>query len=282
MTWHGVTGITRPARRIAVVCLALLVSGCAAVSSSGDASIAPGPSSPGLSPSLAAATATPCPTPTGPSDPTLLNMADGGDPLDQPGAYYLDIDYDSCAVLRAFFTIPAEGWSSWVGAFKREEGPEAENRILGVSIVNVTNLVNDACYDHAVADPPVGPAVNDLASALAALPPFLLTSPPRDVTFAGYRGKHLELTLPDMPVEVRHDRAHFTDCFDDWLYTWVAPTVDWAFHGYTGPHEIAEFWILDVDGSRLVIQANWLPDSPAEDIAEMRAILDSIRIDPAQ
>jgi hypothetical protein len=270
---------TLPTLRIAVVSVALLMSGCAAPRGSGDASNAPGPSSPGPSPSLTAAPATPCPTTIAPSDPNVLNMGDGGDPLEQPGAYYLDIDYDSCAVLRAFYTIPAEGWSSWVGAFKREQGPKAENRILGVSIVNVTNLVNDACHDHTRRDPPVGPTVDDLASALAALPPFLLTSPPRDVAFAGYRGKHLELTLPDMPVEVRHDRTHFTDCFNDWLYTWVAPTVDWAFHGYTGPHEIAEFWILDVDGSRLVIQANWLPDSPTKDIEEMRAILDSIRIE---
>ena len=41
-----------------------------------------------------------------------------------------------------------------------------------------------------------------------------------------------------------------------------------------------EFWILDVDGTRLVIETNHSPASPPEDVAEMRAILDSIRIEP--
>ena len=38
-----------------------------------------------------------------------------------------------------------------------------------------------------------------------------------------------------------------------------------------------EFWILDVEGSRLVIVAERSPGMPDKDIAEMRAILDSIR-----
>ena len=29
-----------------------------------------------------------------------------------------------------------------------------------------------------------------------------------------------------------------------------------------------------------MIEANWSPDSPRKDVAEMRAILDSIRIEP--
>ena len=41
-----------------------------------------------------------------------------------------------------------------------------------------------------------------------------------------------------------------------------------------------ELWILDVDGVRLVIAANWSPASPRQDVAEMRAILHSIQIEP--
>jgi len=54
-----------------------------------------------------------------------------------------------------------------------------------------------------------------------------------------------------------------------------------AFYGYNGePGRTEEFWILDVDGTRRVIEANWSPASPRKDVAEMRAILDSIWIEP--
>jgi hypothetical protein len=58
------------------------------------------------------------------------------------------------------------------------------------------------------------------------------------------------LTVPDLPVEGEGDHRHFTEC------------------------------ILDVDGTRLVIETNWSPASPRGDVAEMRAILESIRIEP--
>ena len=63
------------------------------------------------------------------------------------------------------------------------------------------------------------------------------------------------------------------------LMSWMAPTLTYAFHGYA-PRQVEELWILNVNGNRLVIQATWSPDSPPEDITQMRAILDSIRIEP--
>lgn len=147
----------------------------------------------------------------------------------------------------------------------------------------MTNLVRDGCRDHAPADPPVGPSVNDLATALGELAPFEVISAPTDVAIHGYGGKHLELMVPNMSVEDYGDTTSFTGCFGGNLKSWIAPILasrgGYAFYGYT-PHHTEEFWILDVDGYRLVIQANWSPDSPPEDLAEMRAILDSIRIEP--
>lgn len=52
-----------------------------------------------------------------------------------------------------------------------------------------------------------------------------------------------------------------------------------AFRGYNA-EPIKESWILDVEGTRLLIETNWSPASPPEDVAEMRAIIDSIRIEP--
>jgi hypothetical protein len=143
-----------------------------------------------------------------------------------------------------------------------------------------TNLVRHGCRDHSPADPPVGPTVDDLATALAGLGPFRVTSPPADITIYGYRGKHLELTVPGLPVAGRGDDRRFTGCVGGELKSWIAPYLSYAFWGYTGPRHVEERWILDVEGTQLMIQANWSPDSPPEDMAEMRAILDSIRIEP--
>ena len=51
------------------------------------------------------------------------------------------------------------------------------------------------------------------------------------------------------------------------------------FYGYTAPGYAEEFWILDVEGTRLMMAAGQSPDSPPEDVAERDAILDSIRTD---
>jgi hypothetical protein len=127
--------------------------------------------------------------------------------------------------------------------------------------------------------------VDDLATALSNLAPFRVTSPPKDVTIYGYRGKHLELTVPDLPVEGQGDDRSFAQCVGGNLKSWVA-AIDAAeegdaFYGYNAePGRTEEFWILDVEGTRLMIEANWSPDSPRKDVSEMRAILDTIQIEP--
>jgi hypothetical protein len=118
---------------------------------------------------------------------------------------------------------------------------------------------------------------------LVNLPPFRVTTPPSDVTISGYNGKHLEWTVPDLPVEEGGEHV-FIGCEGGDLKSWVA-FVDAAepgdaFYGYTGPGYVEEFWILDVEGTRLMIVAERSPGSSPQDLAELRAILDTIRIEP--
>ena len=196
----------------------------------------------------------------------------------EPGTYFIDPDLDPSTPLRVVYEIPAEGWSMWVGGSKFSDAGH-----VGVSITTVVNLVGDGCQSS-WAEPPVGPSVNDLATALAALAPFQVTSPPTDVTIYGYSGKHLEWTVPDLPVTGEGDDLRFTGCVEGKLKSWVAPfdTAESgdAYYGYTGPGYVEEFWILDVDGTRLMIAGEQSPGSSAQDIAERDAILDSIRIEP--
>jgi hypothetical protein len=192
----------------------------------------------------------------------------------EPGSYFIDPDLDPSTPLRVTYEVPSEGWSQWTGAIK----VSGDNSHAGVAITTVANLVSDACLDHSYADPPLGPSVDDLASGLAQLTPFEVTSRPKDVTVDGFSGKHLELTVPD---------AGFADCVDGNLNTWVG-ALEWgdgkgtdSWHGYTGPGYREEFWILDVEGTRLMIAAERSPDSPPGDLDELQAILDSIRIEPS-
>jgi hypothetical protein len=209
----------------------------------------------------------------------------------EPGTYFIDPDGDPSTSLRVVYEIPFQGWSQWIGAAKfAEEGTACSANgcpgrpsHVGVSITTVSNLVRDGCSYHSWANPPVGPSVDNLATALAHLAPFRMTSPPEDVTIYGYSGKHLELTVPDLPVEGEGDDLRFTGCTDGDLKSWVA-FIDTApgdaFYGYTGPGYREEFWILDVDGTRLMIAAGRSLGSPSENLAEQQTILDSIRIEP--
>lgn len=237
----------------------LAVAGCA----EGDVPTSPSPSEP-----VAAATPNPCPTPTG-SIPNVFSVP-GEFPELEPTTYWVDPDFDACTPLRVLYTIPAEGWRSWTGTFKEGAGPDGEEERVGVSIVTVTNLVVDGCTDHSLNDPRVGPTVDDLATALTDFPPFVVTAPPTDVTIDGYSGTRLELSVPEMD---------FADCVNGELIGWDAPILSYPFHGYL-PRLIEEYSILDIEGIRLAIIAAWTPNAEPEDVAEMRAVLDSIQIEP--
>ena len=197
----------------------------------------------------------------------------------EPGTYSIDPDLDPSTPLRVVYEVPAEGWSKWIGAAK-----SADDGHVMVSITTVTNLVRHGCRDHSWADPPVGPSVDDLAAALADLAPFRVTSPPTDVTIYGYRGKHLELTVPDLPVEGEGDDRRFTGCADGTLKSWVA-AIDSRSRGTRSTATTGarlHRGVLDPRRRRHPPddRGELVAASPPEDVAEMRAILDSIRIEP--
>jgi hypothetical protein len=196
----------------------------------------------------------------------------------EPGTYFMDPDLDPDTSLRVVYDLPVDGWSHWLGAVKF-----GDDGHVALTITTVNNLVNHGCDDHSHADPPVGPSVDDLVAGLAGLAPFQVTSTPDDVTAYGYSGRHLEWTVPELKAEQSAEGGRFTGCTGGQLMSWVAPwdtTSGDAFYGYTGPGYTEEFWILDVEGTRLMIAAERSADSPQQDLEELKTILDSIRIEP--
>ena len=220
--------------------------------------------------------ATTPPTTAGPQD--MIAVQETGVAVLEPGRYFIDPDGDDATPLRVTFEIAAEGWSPWIGTVK---DPLPDSGRTSISITTVTNVAADACAGNALLDPSVGPTVDDLATALSQLEPFQLSEAPTDVTLSGYQGKRLTLTVPaDLSYTGTGDSGGFPDCTDRRLYSWAAPLLGGPFWGYNAAGMTEEFWILDVEGTRLVLANLTSPDTPAQVVAEGDAIFDSIAIEP--
>ena len=76
------------------------------------------------------------------------------------------------------------------------------------------------------------------------------------------------------------ETRRFIGCTDGVLASWVSPPLNPAFYGYLRPGDTEDFWILDVEGTRMVIAALASANASDELIAEQQAILDSIVIEP--
>ncbi len=153
------------------------------------------------------------------------------------------------------FAVPA-GWEVRNGYV----GKANSDPILAVGFYEVANIYTGSCPPVQV-DPPVGPTVDDLASAWANLPGFDATAV-SDITVDGFHGKQVEFTVPDY---------NQVDCQYGTFRLWQSVRGDywWA----EGPNEHQQLWILDVNGTRLVIVKTFFPDTSPQD----RAALDEIR-----
>jgi hypothetical protein len=139
------------------------------------------------------------------------------------------------------------------------------NWSLGVFFDIVANIYTDSCPSELV-DPPIGPTVDDLASAWANLPGFNATAV-TDITVDGYHGKQVEFTVPDY-------NETFCSYGDFKLLNAVGGGDYWA----QGPNQHHQLWILDVNGTRLVIAATDFSDTSPQDRAVIEEILASIQI----
>jgi hypothetical protein len=204
-------------------------------------------------------TATPEPTPV-PFSATPISGA-----LD-PGSIALDGDFP----LAIVFDVPA-GWTRAGSA----EGADLVGlaKIRGDSTpawsswAIVANVYADPC--HALSgpiDPPIGPTVDDLVTALTSMVGFASTTP-TDVTVDGHAGKRFELSNTIDPAA--------DGCGDNvWLSLWE-PASGGDTAKVPGANTM-QFWVLDVDGTRLVMFTEFYGATPTE-IAESIDILESVR-----
>jgi hypothetical protein len=138
----------------------------------------------------------------------------------------------------------------------------------GVNIWIVTNVVTDPCDNTVLRDPPVGPTVDDLVSAILSLPWGAVT-PPSEITVDGFRGREFEVTAPASSPCVG------ADDFATWSTTQSDSGMD------VSPGERSRLRILDVHGTRVMIEGYYLPGTTStQALAEINSIIDSVRIEP--
>ena len=195
------------------------------------------------------------PTPTPTPAPALFDDLPNGENV-AAGSYLIT----EIEPFRVTFTVP-DGWQN-----VRVPGLVwGDGAVLG--FWKVDDLFVDPCSAASgLLDPALGPTVDDLVTALEAVPAVVLTAPV-DVTVDGYAGKQTDLRFGGADGCIGEEPALWP--IGDGGDAKPAP----------GPGEVERLWILDVNGNRLVITSGATASATDEVRAELDAIFESIRIE---
>ena len=212
--------------------------------------------------SVSEPSATPEPSVAEPTSTPVSGLPEG--PFQLVGEGYAD------EAPRITVTIPAPGWNQPNGGVL-VKGDEVAN-VPEAGIITFSEpagtdfyVYGDPCrWPSTTPETPVATA-EDIAAALAAQA-SRDASEPVDVTVGGYAGKVITLHVPD-DVDIdsceRGEFASFGTRSDDLA----------RYH--QGPGQIDELWIIDVDGSIVIIDLMYRADTSAELIDELRSIAES-------
>jgi hypothetical protein len=116
---------------------------------------------------------------------------------------------------------------------------------------------------------------DEIAADLAAQASRDATAPV-DVTVGGYAGKAITLHVPmafEVPNATREEE--FADCDNDVFAFYGIEGEDEDARNAQGPGQVDELWILDVDGSIVILDAAYGPATPADLVEELRALAES-------
>jgi hypothetical protein len=196
-----------------------------------------------------------------------------------PGTYRIDLDQvagTESVYPSLLITLP-DGWNhgGWL-----VNKPTGDHQVPPISVQfwDVEEIYAHPCQWNGTLMPP-GPTVDDLAAALAAIPDRDGTDPV-DVTLGEYSGKYLELSVPEDQAYDDADNAVGCDRSDG-----VADFRSWTGDGmasvryHQGAGQLDRLWIMDIDGSRIVIDAFEMPYATADDRAELTQVVESIRFE---
>lgn len=182
-------------------------------------------------------------------------------------------------------TLPDAFWfgepGSWVVEWVPGGGvsPPGGAGIISFTVDEEFYVYGDPC--HWTSTRPAVPAttVDELVTALANQP-SRDPSAPEDITLGGYAGKKITLHVPDEIAFSTAENAdgEFTDCDEGRFATLGVAGEDPAlFH--QGPGQIAEMWIVDVNGRIALLDGTYWVPTPQSAVDELHAILESATFD---
>jgi len=155
-----------------------------------------------------------------------------------------------------------DGWRVLAGTFLN--APTDGHGIFFVASLpkHRTDLAVHPCRDHTLWR--VGPTVGDFARAMVEQPMWRV-SRPRDVVLDGHKGLYLEVELPAWvdPAECADGSVSEYESGHDGMVT---------TQSYRG-----RWWVLEVDGQRLVVMARCYDTCSELDLDTMSAMAESIR-----
>lgn len=161
-------------------------------------------------------------------------------------------------------TLPASGWyfdSTWI--LMGPSSPEDAPFIAFWAFPDEEFYVPaDPCQGDSTKPETPATTVDEIAAALAAQT-GRNASEPVDVMIGGYAGKSLTLHAPA--------DVDLADCERDSVITYFTAD-DFFFRNTQRPDEVSELWILDVDGTIVIIDQ---VSSPGQVVDEMRTLVES-------
>lgn len=208
------------------------------------------------------------PTPSATAEPTPEPTSGG---LPEGPLMILDEEADEQAdTVPLTVTIPAPDWYGEVGGGILEkngnhEPPDGAGMIIFVRREYI--VYGDACHWRTtVPDAPVT-TVDEFVAALASQA-SREASEPVDITLGGYAGKSITLEVPE--------DVDFSECDPGYGGSWDCGGDGLSPCGYhSGAGEIDTVYILDVDGLIIAWNTKYYGGTPAEDVAELEAIVQS-------
>jgi hypothetical protein len=180
--------------------------------------------------------------------------------------------------VRFTFTVP-DGWTSRNDIIRKDHNGPGE---VALGLWIVTNMYADPCrWQESLLDPPVGPTVEDLASALVDQV-GRNASAPTDVVVGGYPATRIELSVPADVDIAECDNGYYRDWLQEGESHSQNPDLD-----SVNPNnvlfrsgQVNVVYILDVEGARIVINTWHMPGASDANLAELDAILASVSIEP--